>query len=287
MDHEPNIPDLNLDVDPELDEPVFGHPSWDEGFQGGSGEDDRQVDEPTDLGFTDWYPEPPQTYGRGYTFLNLFHSDENSVYRVANHYYPFSGQKEWEVALWLLRSGLSMAKIDSFLSLEMIKSLPLSFRSAKELRSRAKTLPSRPCWLSQVIPTVHPTKSPVILYWHDPLECIASILNHPFFHDWIDFTPRRVYTTAQRLCRVYSEWMTADDAWNMQSALPRGATLLGTILSSDKTNISMMTGDRVAHPLLISLANIHMSTQLKSSSNAFVLTALLPVPKFIYKKKCM
>jgi len=102
---------------------------------------------------------------------------------------------------------------------------------------------------------------------------------------------------------MYSEWMTGDNMWNMhvhfsfflpvtvlifkQSALPSGATLLGTILSSDKTNISMMTGDRVVHPLLISLANIHMSTQLKSSSNTFVLTALLPVPKFIHKKKCM
>ncbi|KAG0698460.1 hypothetical protein DFH29DRAFT_780694, partial [Suillus ampliporus] len=205
----------------------------------------------------DWHPEPSQTYGRGYTFLDLFHSDENSVYRAANHYYPFSGRKDWEVASWLLRSGLSMAKIDSFLSLEMIKSLPLSFCSAKELRGRAEMLPSGPPWLSQVIPTAHPTKLPVILYWRDPLDCIASILNHPFFHDWIDFTPRRVYATAQRLCRVYSEWMTADDAWNMQSALPRGAMLLGTILSSDKTNISMMTGDRVTHPLLISLANIH------------------------------
>ncbi|KAG2073876.1 hypothetical protein BDR04DRAFT_1009286, partial [Suillus decipiens] len=66
--------------------------------------------------------------------------------------------------------------------------------------------------------------------------------------------------------------------------LPRGATLLGTILSSDKTNISMMMGDRVAHPLLISLANIYMSMGLKLSSNTFVLTTLLPIPKFAYKK---
>jgi hypothetical protein len=72
-----------------------------------------------------------------------------------------------------------------------------------------------------------------------------------------------------------------------QSDLPSGATLLGTILSSDKTNISMMTGDRVAHPLLISLANIRMSTRLKASSGAFVLAALLPVPKFIHKNKHM
>lgn len=231
VDHTPNIPD----VDPELDGTGFG--DWDGVFQGRSGEGDDQVHEegtPTGSDFIDWHPKPPQTYGRGYTFLDSFHSDENNTYRTGNHYYPFSGRRDWEVALWLLRSGLSMAKVDSFLSLEMvsfklihcvyhpnkylvkIKSLPLSFRSAKELRGRAEILPGGPPWMSQVIPTAHPTKSPVILYWRDPLECIASLLNHPFFHDRMDFTPRRVYATAQRLCRVYSEWMTGDDAWNMQ-----------------------------------------------------------------------
>lgn len=43
----------------------------------------------------------------------------------------------------------------------------------------------------------------------------------------------------------------------------------------------------MAHPLLISLANIKMSTRLKLSSRAFLLTALLPVPKFIHKNKRM
>ncbi|KAG2361259.1 hypothetical protein BDR07DRAFT_1287681 [Suillus spraguei] len=37
-----------------------------------------------------------------------------------NPYYPFSGWKDWEVASWLLLSELSMGKIDSFLSLEMV-----------------------------------------------------------------------------------------------------------------------------------------------------------------------
>jgi len=69
--------------------------------------------------------------------------------------------------------------------------------------------------------------------------------------------------------------------------LPEGATLLGIILSSDKTNISSLTSDHIAHPLLISLANIPMKTQLKTSSKAFLLTALLPVPKFLHKNKHM
>ncbi|KAG2737513.1 hypothetical protein P692DRAFT_20761563, partial [Suillus brevipes Sb2] len=133
----------------------------------------------------------------------------------------------------------------------------------------------------------HATKSPVVLYWRDPLECIASIFNNPIFHNRIDSRPRKVYTTAEKRCRVYTEWMTGNDAWDMQAAIPSGATLLGTILSSDKTNITALTGDHIAHPLLISLANIHMNIRLKSSSSAFVLTALLPVPKFVHKKKRM
>ncbi|KAG2109555.1 uncharacterized protein F5147DRAFT_772863 [Suillus discolor] len=245
--------------------------SDDFGNVGGEGED-TMVDGTYNKGdkVTECYPDPPLAYQDGYTFLSLFDSDENSVYRKNNLYYPFSCREDWQLAAWLLHSGLSMGKIDSFLSLEMVKDLPFG-----------------PRWMSQIIPTSHPTKSPVILYWHDPLECISSIFNHPLFHDCMDFTPRKVYSTAEKRCCVYTEWMTGNDAWNMQMAIPRGATLLGTILSSDKTNITALTGDRVAHPLLISLANIHMDIQLKSSLSAFVLTALLPIPKFVHRKKRM
>ncbi|KAH7903624.1 hypothetical protein BJ138DRAFT_1020337 [Hygrophoropsis aurantiaca] len=57
------------------------------------------------------------------------------------------------------------------------------------------------------------------------------------------------------------------------------------MLSSDKTTVSALTGDRCAHPLLIGLANIFKDVRLKASSNAFLLTALLLIPKFIHTKK--
>ena len=60
-----------------------------------------------------------------------------------------------------------------------------------------------------------------------------------------------------------------------------GVTLLGTILSSDKTQISAMTSHQQAHPLLISLANLDMEFHMKASSHAFLLLALLPIPQFI------
>src|ERR1700722_4548062 len=70
-----------------------------------------------------------------------------------------------------------------------------------------------------------------------------------------------------------------------QSKLPDGATLLGVILSSDKTTISAMTGNRTAHPLLISLANLDLDFRMKSSYRGFLLLALLPIPKFLHSDK--
>ena len=49
----------------------------------------------------------------------------------------------------------------------------------------------------------------------------------------------------------------------------------------------MLSGGRIAHPLLIGLVNIKMSTRLKLSSHLFMLTALLPVAKFIHLNRCI
>ena len=63
-----------------------------------------------------------------------------------------------------------------------------------------------------------------------------------------------------------------------------GGTLLSVVLSSDKTNISIMSGNRMAHPLLLSLANIAMDVHSKGSLHGHLLLALLPVPSFVHKK---
>lgn len=97
-----------------------------------------------------------------------------------------------------------------------MKSLPISFRTAKELRKRAELLPSGPRWMSREIPTSHPTKRPVCLYWRDSLELLEYLLNNPMFADAMEFVPFRLYRTAERLCHVYTEWLSGDDAWEMQ-----------------------------------------------------------------------
>ena len=48
-----------------------------------------------------------------------------------------------------------------------------------------------------------------------------------------------------------------------------------------------MTGGRVAHPLLISPANLLMGFRMKGSNRAFFLLTLLPVPKFVHKDRAI
>ncbi|KAG0705985.1 hypothetical protein DFH29DRAFT_799255 [Suillus ampliporus] len=232
--------------------------------------------------------------GDGVTFLDLFDSDEYAECRKENLFYPFASKEEWEVADFLLRSPLSMAAINQFLELPMVRihQLKLSFRNAKELRSHAEMLPKGPSWKCRTIPSLNPTKSPIRLFWRDPVECLESLFSNPLFHDQLNFVPHRVYTTSVQLLRVYSEWLTGDSAWEIQvctacDQLPRGVTVLGTVLSLDKTNITNMTGARVAHPLLLGLANIRMNTRTKLSSRAFLLTALLPIPQYLHSKPWM
>ncbi|KAI5994462.1 hypothetical protein EDD15DRAFT_2366590 [Pisolithus albus] len=228
------------------------------------------------------FPRAAEIFEGGETFLTRFELDPYSVCRRLVPFYPFANLDDWRVANFLLTSGLSMRALDEFLSLQATKNMPLSFWTAKDLRARAELLPSGPRWKFQIVPTTHSTKEPIQLYFRDALDCVEALFNHPFFEDKMDFTPFRLFTTAERVVRVFTEWMSSDGAWDMQSKIPEGGTVCGVILSSDKTNITNMCGGRVAHPLLISLANIKMKVRNKASSHAFLLLALMPIPQFIH-----
>ncbi|KAG1895266.1 uncharacterized protein F5891DRAFT_1194323 [Suillus fuscotomentosus] len=217
----------------------------------------------------EWYEGAARCYSQdSNTFLDLFDADEHAEYRKENLFYPFASREEWEVTDFLLRSALSMAAINNFLQLSMIKHLQLSFKNAKDLRSQAEMLPKGPSWKCQLIPSLHGTKSPIRLFWRDPVECLESLFSNPLFHDKLDFIPR-------------------DAAWNIQDQLPQGTTILGTVLLSDKTNVTMMTDARVTHLLLLGLANICMRTRTKLSSKAFMLVALLPILQYLHPNQRM
>ncbi|KAJ7166605.1 hypothetical protein C8R46DRAFT_899136 [Mycena filopes] len=221
-----------------------------------------------------------KTYGRGTTFMDGFHDDPFAAQREQNLYYPFASADEWEFASFLSNANMSVSTIDQLLKLRLSEKMHLSFTTAKELRSRVEMLPKGPEWRAVPWKTDHPTKKPLTLFYRDPLECLQSLLSNPLLQDHIQYTPFHLWANAERLMRIYTEWLSGDVAWDIQNKLPLGATLLGGVLASDKTQLTAMTRNRSAYPLLITLANIDMDFRMKASHHAFLLLALLPVAKF-------
>lgn len=76
--------------------------------------------------FTEFYPNASKIFGSGPTFMDNFDNDRFSKERQAHSHYPFASKDEWQMASFLLRSGLSMAALDMFFKLELVGDL-LSF----------------------------------------------------------------------------------------------------------------------------------------------------------------
>ncbi|KAF7343798.1 hypothetical protein MSAN_01960800 [Mycena sanguinolenta] len=236
--------------------------------------------------FREYYPHRATSHGQDPTFMDTFlKTDPQAKERRKNIYFPFASGEEWEFVSFLNRCKLTQAQIDEFLKLRLTAKMNLSFSSAKDLRSRVESLPSGPEWKVTAWRTPTPTKKPLMLYYRNPVECVQALLSNPLIQDFIHYTPFRLWETAEKLMRVYTEWLSGDVAWKIQSQLPEGATVLGTALSTDKTQLTSMTGNRQAHPLLLTLSNIDMDFRTKASHHVLMLVALLPIAKFLEKNK--
>ncbi|KAL4072026.1 hypothetical protein J3A83DRAFT_4372007 [Scleroderma citrinum] len=199
-----------------------------------------------------------------------------------NIYFPFASQSEWGLANWLSSGALSQKEIDSYLWLQRNKDSPVSFNTAKDLRARIESLPDVPCWHYQEI-KVEPyqTKTPIVLYWRDGLEVVEYLFSNPVFAHCMDISPYQEFEATDRgYEHVYGEFMSANHAWSIQDSLPPGHSFLGIVGASDKTPLTIGTGNKEMHPLLLSVANIHAGVRTKATSHSFALTAYLPIPKF-------
>jgi hypothetical protein len=77
-------------------------------------------------------------------------------------------------------------------------------------------LPEGPQWKCKPWPTSHPTKRPINLFYRDSMDCLSALFGNPLFTDHILYGPFRVFKTAEKLVRVYGEWMSGNVAWQMQ-----------------------------------------------------------------------
>ena len=89
----------------------------------------------------DTFPGAVKIFASGVTFMDRFDANQLSNFHSTNLYYPFASCEEWELAAWLLRSGLSMRAIDAFLKLSEVCPIINMFPSSIHWQQDMKTRP--------------------------------------------------------------------------------------------------------------------------------------------------
>ncbi|KAG1804402.1 uncharacterized protein BJ212DRAFT_1449761 [Suillus subaureus] len=189
-----------------------------------------------------------------------------------NVYYPFSDRAEWELAKFLCEN-LNQGQITRFLKLLWVVSearQPLSFKNAKQLFTFMEALPVTPKWKCTPIETDgYTTTHPMNLIWRDALEGTHHIFSNPIFTHHMKYDPYEIQDNGER---KYGEWMSCEHAFEIQSQLPTGTSIVPMILASDKTPM---------HPTFLTIGNIHSEIRMKATSHAWACIAYIPTPEYI------
>jgi hypothetical protein len=84
---------------------------------------DRPVHQSTQY-FREDFPGAGGFAFQGTTFMERFDKDSHSRERSKNPYYPFASRQEWQLGYFLLSSRMSLALINEFLRLDLVRSFP-------------------------------------------------------------------------------------------------------------------------------------------------------------------
>ncbi|KAI6031143.1 hypothetical protein PISMIDRAFT_57563, partial [Pisolithus microcarpus 441] len=119
------------------------------------------------------------------------------------------------------------------------------------------------------------------VWFRDPNAVVKTLLGNPDFHNHFDYVPYREFEPTGQ--RRWENFMSGNWAWRHADILAKdpamhGAMLVPVILGSDKTTVSVATGQNDYYPLYLSIGNVHNNTR-RAHRNAVVLLAFLAIPK--------
>ncbi|KAJ3006600.1 hypothetical protein NUW54_g3876 [Trametes sanguinea] len=122
------------------------------------------------------------------------------------------------------------------------------------------------------------------VFYQDPLAILHNMLGNPDFKDNIDYAPYREvdHNSARRL----ENFMLGEWAWRQANVIARdlnaaqGASFIPVILGSDKTTVSVATGQNEYYPLYCSIGNVHNNVR-RVHRNTLAVLGILAIPKII------
>ncbi|OBZ69148.1 hypothetical protein A0H81_10933 [Grifola frondosa] len=118
------------------------------------------------------------------------------------------------------------------------------------------------------------------VWFRDPREVVRNMLVSTDFDGEIDYAPLREFVDDERRLKNF---MGGDWAWRQADEIAKdpataGAAFVPIILGSDKTTVSVATGQNEYYPLYASIGNVHNNVR-RAHRNAVALIGFLAIPK--------
>ncbi|KAF8593938.1 hypothetical protein BDV93DRAFT_409266, partial [Ceratobasidium sp. AG-I] len=120
-----------------------------------------------------------------------------------------------------------------------------------------------------------------VVHKRDPVDVVQHLIGLVRLREHIRYGPERhttVTINGERV-RVYSEMWTGEWWWRMQELIGQGATVAPFIIATDETQLTILSGSKVAWPVYASIGNIPKAIRRCPSEQAMLLIGLIPVAK--------
>ncbi|KAF8709631.1 Zn-finger protein, partial [Rhizoctonia solani] len=185
----------------------------------------------------------------------------------------------FEVAEFLLQSGLSVKEREKFLRLKKLEGRA-PWPSNHLMMKDVDTLPRRTKWEAKYYEIEGPKSIEKLVFWHrNTADVFRELFGILALKGRYRFRPERHYLSRDMKNRRYGEAWTADAWWKVQQMIQDEFATVGRyIIASDQTPLTGFCGSKKAHPVYFSIANLSKEIRRTHSHRAMVLVGYLPIP---------